>query len=72
MRQTDENRPISQAVNEEEIEQTAPLREFFCEPSGCGLFDTVGSEISEYVGGLREPFCTGHKVQASPMASYFE
>jgi hypothetical protein len=71
----EEGGPVSQEVNDQEIEETARFREFFCEPSGCGLFNSVGGEITLYVGGLRDPFCTGNgavNVQASPMVSYFD
>ncbi|MGD0115605.1 MAG: hypothetical protein ABSC13_06335 [Dehalococcoidia bacterium] len=71
MTQIKRDTPMAQ-VDDQEVEQTAPLREFFCEPSGCGLYDTVGSEISEYVGGLRDSFCTGNKTEAAPMANYFD
>lgn len=71
MTQMGKDMPISQ-VDDQEIEQTAPLREFVCEPSGCGLIDEVGVEITRYVGGLRDPFCIRREIQAAPMASYFD
>ncbi len=76
MTQMKQDLPIAR-VDDREIEQTAPLREFVCEPSGCGLIDEVGSEITRYVGGLRNPLCLhreglSSRAPVSPAIAFFE
>jgi hypothetical protein len=76
MTQMEQDMPISQ-VDDQEIVQTAPLREFVCEPSGCGLIDEVGVEITRYVAGLRNPLCLhreglSSRAPVSPAIAFFE
>jgi len=64
--------------NDVEVEETAPIREILCEPSGHGILNEIdnGDELVQRVTGLNEPFCVDYERPGmglwSRIRSFFE